>query len=196
MPYVDLAFRLNGTTLPVDHGYSLLSAVSRIVPEVHSSKQIGIQPVRGVYSGEGKLHLAAYSRLVLRVPDEEIGKYIKLAGAKLDLDGHQLRIGVPEVRALMPVASLRARLVTIKGFLEKASFLAAARRQLETMGVAGQVMLGQRRTFRVKDKQVVGFEMAMTGLTAEESVTLQEKGIGGRRRMGCGIFVPTRQVSP
>jgi hypothetical protein len=30
------------------------------------------------------------------------------------------------------------------------------------------------------------------GLTAEESLTIQEKGIGGRRHMGCGVFVPLR----
>jgi len=30
----------------------------------------------------------------------------------------------------------------------------------------------------------------ITNLTAEESLTLQEQGLGGRRRMGCGVFVP------
>jgi len=30
----------------------------------------------------------------------------------------------------------------------------------------------------------------VNGLTAEESIKLQEIGLGGRRHMGCGIFVP------
>jgi len=30
------------------------------------------------------------------------------------------------------------------------------------------------------------------GLDADESLKLQEHGIGGRRRFGCGIFVPVR----
>jgi hypothetical protein len=29
-------------------------------------------------------------------------------------------------------------------------------------------------------------------LTATESILLQEHGLGGRRHMGCGIFVPMR----
>jgi len=33
------------------------------------------------------------------------------------------------------------------------------------------------------------------GLTAEESLTVQEHGLGGRRHMGCGLFVPFIQES-
>jgi CRISPR-associated protein Cas6 len=190
MPYIDLAFRLNGTTVPVDHGYSLYAALSRIAPELHEAKELGIQPIRGMYSGDGKLHLADFSRLILRLPDDAIRTYLSLAGKQLDVDRHLLRVGVPEVRLLRPVASLRSRLVTIKGFMETETFLEAVKRQLQDLQVAGEAHLGERKTFRVKDKQVVGFAMGITNLTAEESLILQEKGLGGRRRMGCGVFVP------
>jgi CRISPR-associated protein Cas6 len=45
---------------------------------------------------------------------------------------------------------------------------------------------------RIKEKRVVGFPLRVTGLTAEESITLQEQGLGGRSKMGCGFFMPTR----
>ena len=190
MPSIDLAFRLTGSSVPVDHGYALYAALSRILPELHAAKDIGVQPIRGVYSGNGTLHLADFSRLILRLPDEQIQAYLKLAGKKLAVDDHPLSVGVPEVRTLRPVVRLRARLVTIKGFLQEDEFLAAAKRQLEQLGVRGQAHIGTRRTFRVRDKQVVGFEMGVSQLTAEESLTLQEQGLGGRRKMGCGVFVP------
>ena len=189
MPYVDLAFRLNGAAVPVDHGYALYAALSRIVPEIHAVKEVGVQPIRGVYNGNGKLHLEDFSRLILRLPDEQIRSYLKLAGKRLEVDEHPLSVGVPEVRTLLPAPRLRARLVTIKGFLKEEEFLEAAKRQLQSLGIAGEALLGQRRTFRVREKQVVGFEVAVAGLTAEESLLLQENGLGGRRRMGCGIFV-------
>ena len=69
-------------------------------------------------------------------------------------------------------------------------FLAAAKRQLAQLGISGQAYLCTRRTLRVRDQQIVGFEMGVTQLTAEESLTLQEQGLGGRRKMGCGVFVP------
>ena len=192
MPSVDLAFRLNGAAVPVDHGYALYAALSRIVPEIHAAKEVGVQPIRGVYNGNGKLHLEDFSRLILRLPDEQIRSYLKLAGRRLEVDEHPLSVGVPEIRTLLLAPRLRARLVTIKGFLKEEEFLEAAKRQLQSLGIAGEALLGQRRTFRIKDKQVVGFEIGVTQLTAEESLTLQEQGLGGRRKMGCGVFVPWR----
>ena len=191
MQNIDLAFRLIGSTVPVDHGYALYAALSRVVPDLHNTAPVGVQPIRGVYSGNGDLRLSDSSRLVLRLPDGDIQLYLKLAGKVLDVAGHRLSIGVPEVRTLSPVARLRARLVTIKGFLEAAHFLAAVRRQLDNLKVACAPMVGQRRTFRVRDKQVVGFEVMAVGLAPEDSIRLQENGLGGRRKMGCGVFVPS-----
>ena len=192
MPSIDLAFRLTGANIPVDHGYALYAALSRILPDVHTAKAVGVQPIRGLYNGNGTLHLTDFSRLILRLPDEQIQAYLKLAGKRLAVDEHLLSVGVPEVRTLRPVVRLRARLVTIKGFLKEEEFLAAVHRQLQQLDINGQAHLGARRTFRIKDKQVVGFEMGVTQLTAEESLTLQENGLGGRRKMGCGMFVPWR----
>ena len=189
MPSIDLAFRLTGSAVPVDHGYALYAALSRILPEIHATKDIGVQPIRGVYSGKGTLHLADFSRLILRLPYEQIQAYLKLAGKRLAVDDHPLSVGVPEVRTLRPVTRLRARLVTIKGFLQEEEFLVAAKRQLARLGISGQAHLCTRRTLRVRDQQIVGFEMGVTQLTAEESLTLQEQGLGGRRKMGCGVFV-------
>ena len=191
MPYVDLAFRLNGSTVPVDHGYALYAALSRIIPEIHQAKEIGVQPIRGIYTGNGRLHLSDSSRLVLRMPDEVIRIYLKLAGKRIEVEKHLVSVGVPEVRALLPVARLRSRLVTIKGFLVEKDFLEAIHRQLQDLEIACEAMLGQRRTFRVKEKQVVGFEVVVMGLTPENSIKLQERGLGGRRKLGCGVFVLT-----
>ena len=193
MPTVDLAFRLMGTRIQVDHGYALFAAVNRLVPELHDAKDIGLHPIRGRFDGNGCLLLSPASRLIIRIPDGRIREFLKLAGKAIEVDGHRFQVGVPEVRVLQSAAVLYARLVSIKGFMEPEQFLDAARRQLEAMGGRANLELGERRTFRVKDKQVVGFEMLATELAAEDSIKLQEVGIGGRRRMGCGLFVPERR---
>jgi CRISPR-associated protein Cas6 len=178
----------------VDHGYALYSAISRIVPEIHEAKSIGVHPIRGTYSGNGELSLWGSSRLILRMESEQIGQFLKLAGIELEIDSQTLRVGgVPEVRTLRPGAALYSRLVTIKGFMEAADFLEAATRQLKKVGVQSELRVGERRTLRIKDKRVVGFEVAALGLDAEDSLRLQENGLGGRRHMGCGVFVPLRR---
>jgi len=192
MPYIDLAFRLTGTKIPVDHGYALYSAISRLLPEIHGARNFAVHPIRGTYSGNGELTLRNSSRLSFRVESQRIGDFIKIAGKQLDIDSHSLRVGIPEIRMLRPRAALYSRLVTIKGFMEPTAFLESVKKQAEKLNLNAGIRLGERRTLRVKDKQVVGFEMAALGLDAEASLRLQETGVGGRRHMGCGVFVPFR----
>ena len=200
MPLIDLAFRLNPATIPIDYGYALFGAISRIIPAVHGDRRVGVHPIRGMHLEPRRLTLVEGSRLRLRLPSEEVATYLALAGATLDLDGSRLAVGIPAVEPLRPAPALRSRLVTIGHLKDPEPFLATARRQLAEMGVAAAVEFlpdphpdrpGQpiRRVIRIKDKRIVGFPLVIPNLTAEESILVQEQGLGSRRRMGCGVFV-------
>ena len=199
MPQIELAFRLTGTLpLPADHGYTLYGAISRLLPEAHGEDGIAIHPIRGRIVGHRQMMLTEFSRLTLRVLDDRIADFLALAGKSLRIGETNLRVGVPEVRPLIPAPALRSRLVTIKiagadkdpSLLTAANFQTAARKQLSALDVSEQaeLTLSKRRTFRIKRKEVVGYETIIEGLTAEESIWLQEAGLGGRRHMGCGVF--------
>jgi CRISPR-associated protein Cas6 len=201
MKQVDLSFPVMGTSLSSDHGYDLYAALARIVPKLHSNDvYLRIAPIRGTYEGEGTLQLSPrFSRLRLRLPAEEIPSFLVLAGKELDIGGHRIGIGVPNVLGLIPAPAVSARLVTIKGFQQPALFLEAVRRQLAALEIRGEPGIplissgprqgqARRRVLRVRDKKVVGFAVQVTELTAEESIRLQESGLGGRGKMGCGFF--------
>jgi CRISPR-associated endonuclease/helicase Cas3 len=204
MPVIDLSFVLAGTTIPLDHGYSLFSALCRVVPALHGDRQAGVHPIRGRQTSRGVLSLTKWSRLKLRLPSEEVAPYIALAGQPLELGGHSLRVGVPKVEALVPVANVASRLVTFRHALSPESFEANVRRELDRMGIAGgpQLVLstrakfvGQplRRVLKIQDRRIVGYSLRVLGLSACESIRIQEFGLGGRRRMGCGVFVPMQK---
>ncbi|MCI5210102.1 MAG: hypothetical protein D3910_15200 [Candidatus Electrothrix sp. ATG2] len=55
------------------------------------------------------------------------------------------------------------------------------------------VTIGKRRTFSIRRKKIVGYSLLVSELSAEESLALQEKGVGGRRKMGCGFFNPWKE---
>ena len=216
MPKIDLCFQITGAEIPADHGYALLAAISRLVPTVHGDEGIGVHPIFGRLVGNRRLALTDHSRLTIRAEVDRVGELLPLAGQSLDLQGERIRVGVPHTCALTPAARLYSRLVIIKGFMEPEDFLAAARRQLETMQIRGQALLVPRletvpsnsarsggsrspfvrRTLRIRDKEVVGFALRVQDLTAEESTRLQEHGLGGRRRFGCGVFVADRREKP
>ena len=204
MRTVDFAFPIVGTTVAVDHGYHTQSTISRrLGRDLHERNALGIHPIRGRPIGKNLLQVDDSSRLCIRTPLEFIPRLLILSGQSLDIGGHTIRLGVPQVLALEPASSLYSRLVTIKGFEQPEPFLEAVQRQLDSLGVAGRPAIplrtaephqGEptRRVLRIKDKTVVGFALIVSELTADESLTIQEKGIGGRRHMGCGVFVPHR----
>ena len=195
---VDLAFPIFSTSpIAADHGYALYGAISKIVPQLHELAGVGIHPMAGMQIGNRLLQITQRSRLVIRCNTDQIPTVIALSGKSLGVAAAQLRVGVPQVRALRPSTALRSRLVTIKmpvssaNEIDETSFLAAIQQQLDDLGISKQasVTLAKRRTLNVKGREVVGYETIVEDLSAEESLGLQERGIGGRRKMGCGVFV-------
>ncbi len=54
-------------------------------------------------------------------------------------------------------------------------FAAAARRQLDALEIGGDAMLsiGKRRSLRMKQREIVGYEVLLEGLLADESIRVQ-----------------------
>lgn len=211
---VDVVFPLYGDAIPADHGYQLFSAISHEAPELHSDPSVGVHPIRGRLIGQRMLALTRESRLIVRLPVSRIREVLRLAGKQLDLGGGKVMVGAPDTRPLRPAPQLHSRLVVIKGFTEPAGFLDAVQRQLAERGVAGEAQLvvrrsrlpmegGRgstepylRRTLRIHDREIVGYAVRVAGLAPEDSLRLQAVGLGGRRRFGCGIFIPAAEERP
>lgn len=217
MPFIDLSLAIRGTSIPLDYGYALFGAISRLVPQIHGDRRIGVHPIRGLRREPRRLTLVPQSRLRLRMPSEEISTYLALVGTGLDLDGSRLMVGFPQVirgpegrgraveavrvESLRPAVEVWSRLVTLGQIREPAAFEESLRRQLSGLGVAAEPSFlpstdprgrggPERRVLRIKGRKVVGFPIRVSGLTAEESLVVQTEGLGSRRRMGCGLFVP------
>jgi CRISPR-associated protein Cas6 len=209
MDRIELHFPVLGTTLPVHHGYALYAALSRQVPALHAADSpISIGPIGGDYLGRGLMQLGPRSRLRCRLPTEAIGLLLPLAGKRFEVAGHKIRLGVPNVWALLPAQGLAAQFVTMKinnvPDPTPEQFLEAVRRRMQEKDIAGTPVIPlvqsgthagrhRRRIIRLKDRRVVGFTLHVTDLSAEASLRLQADSPFSRRRMGCGFFVPLRE---
>lgn len=185
---VDLCFRTMGALLPVDHGFALYGALTSVLPFVHEDDGLGLKLIRGRYVGEGMLDISPYSELVLRISAERIGAFLSLAGKTLNVRGSRLSVGVPITRSIIPAAVLHSPLITTRNGHDQARFETELHHQMDRLGTHGRLSIGRRRTFVVHGKQVVGYAVLVSELTAEESIILQEQGLGGRHKMGCGFF--------
>jgi CRISPR-associated protein Cas6 len=191
MSFLDLLFPVRGGPVPLDHGYLLFSALSHQLPDLHAASDIGVFNLKGTHADERLLHVDGGS-LRLRCPAEAIARLLPLAGRALVLAGRTLQLGTPRVQALATPDSLSSRLVTFKHALDAARFEASVEKFLARLECAGTPVLGRRRVVSISDKKVVGFALTVRDLSPESSLRLQTRGLGGRRHMGCGLFLPTR----
>jgi CRISPR-associated protein Cas6 len=203
---VDLLFPVHGDSVPTDHAYALYAALSGAVPAFHDpASPLRFAPLTGGRGGPGRLLLNRHSALRVRLPSDALPTVLPLAGTKLDVAGSAIRLGPPSVHTLVPAASLESWLVTFKNSREPDRFLDAARAKLAELGVTGTptpraIPAGpragepRRRVVRVQGKAIVGYALLVTGLSAPDALRLQEHGLGGRTKLGCGFFLPAREA--
>jgi len=157
-PHVNISFSVQGRQLPADHGYLVYAAISLAtgyahppagsadVPSapspLHRADWLAIELISGFPSGRGLITLPERgATLRLRIPAGHYRDVLPLAGKRLDIGGHQIRLGLPVARPLESAPSLYARVVTIKKFTEADPFIEAVKRKLDTFGVQGRVEL-------------------------------------------------------
>lgn len=202
---LDLLFPVLGKALPIDHAYPLYSALSRLVPAFHEvAAAVRFAPITGTVDGSSRLRLTGRSRLRVRLAAEAIRTALQLAGQSVEVAGTPVRFGAPTVFPLRPASALAARMVTFKHGEELGPFLTTANMKLAELGVAGEPAVQviesgpragepRRRVVRIKGRSIIGYAVLVSGLTAEDSIRLQEHGLGGRKRLGCGFFLPVKE---
>jgi CRISPR-associated endonuclease/helicase Cas3 len=196
-PFVEMSFPVRGKYLPADHNYALFAACVHLIPEIRQLTALSILTIPGYADKQGKILLTERSHLRIRIPIPQIPLIYKLAGKSVCLGIHEIQIGIPEIFMLQPANKLRSRIVIIKGYSEPEFFLAAAQRQLDSWEISGHISIPldkkgepSRKTIKVKRFTIVGFTTEVSNLSEEDSLKLQQWGIGGKRHLGCGYFLP------
>lgn len=196
MPHIDLYFHVVGGSVPLDHGFALYAAICSATEAdgsqswLHEAEDVGLIPIRGTPSADHRLLLDRHARFGLRLPFADVPRALAVAGKRLRLGGSVVRAGTSTAYALRPAQMLYARIVTTRNGEDPDRFDAEIARQLAALGIRARVTRGDRRIVRIHEKKVVGHELLVSDLNAEDSIRLQERGLGGRRKMGCGVFLP------
>lgn len=192
---VDVEFVLRGDYIPVDHAHQLFGAVATALNmDIHNAKWLAIQTIRGELIRD-RILINNKSRLKLRVDVDRIPTVLKLIGKKLNIDQQSVLVNVANIKPIVPAQNLHARLVVIKEHLQVTEFVSALFKQLNQMNIPTDslniIVTEKPKIVRVHNKKIVGYGVTIANLTSEQSLAIQTEGLGGKRRMGCGIFVPT-----
>jgi CRISPR-associated protein Cas6 len=201
---VDAVFAIECRSLPVDHAWALSQAVQSALPWFAEEPQAGLHTVHGAASGAGwvrpegedaLLQLSRRTRLVLRLPRRRIAYAAALTGRTLDVAGSQMRVGRMVPRPLLRIASLFSRSVMFEGAADEPAFVAAATEGLRALGVGTTTLLcGREVTLATPEGAYRTRSLMLAVATPAQSLLLQSNGLGEARKLGCGVFIPHKDV--
>ncbi len=191
---VDVQFDLPAGEIPADHGYVLHAALVGLLPWLREVPELAIHPVHGAPSGRNdNLVVNRRVKLVLRLPVERLADARALVGMRLDLGTGELLIGEMKEKRLAPFATLYSHFVAL-GVDDELAFLVEAEAQLEKISVHGGLIPGKKRTMHLPEGEVAGYSLMLHDVDPQESLHLQETGLGLYRGQGCGIFIPHKSI--
>ncbi len=204
---VDAVFAVSCRSLPVDHAWALHQAIRGALPWFAEEPRAGLHLIHGAASGSGwmrpeapdaLLQLSQRARLALRLPAERLRDAGRLAGASLEVAGHALRVGALAVRPLARITSLFSRHAVFAGTEEEdeTSFVLAASEALGALGIRPREMLcGRVTVIATPDRTYRARSLMLAGLTLAQSLLLQREGLGIERKLGCGLFIPHKDIA-
>ncbi len=201
---VDVAFQISCRTLPVDHAWALSQAVCAVLPWVADEPGAGVHTIHVADSGNGwmrpeggaeLLYLSRRTKLMVRVPRHRVEDARQLTGRTLDVAGNALTVENAVLKPLAAITTVFARYVASAAGEDESAFLEATVRELNALGVRPKKMLcGIEKTIVTPVETVRTRSLMIAELTLEESMQLQQRGLGRLRHLGCGLFLPHKDI--
>jgi len=199
----DLLFRLRGEQIEIDHAFALAEALHAQLGKA-TFDRIGVHGVRLADSGNGwtrseqgsdEIPLPRRARLVIRLHRDDHDAVTALSGQTLQLGSQRLEVGTSSERKLSPLACLHARAVHCDPGQTETEFLAQAASEMQCLGIdVARMICGRSGAIRTGRETLFTRALLVADLKPEESVRLQQRGLGGKRGLGCGLFVPHRGI--
>ena len=201
---VDLSFKVECKQLPLDHAYTLSKTIQKELPWIKDEPQAGIHLIHGAESGNGwirpedpdaMLILSRRTRFALRIPKNRLQDACELEGRKLDVGGAKLVLSVPHEKLLSPLTTIFARYIITDDIEDEEGFLNNSAQLLAKEGIqVKKMMSGRAHVLRMPDQLVHTRSLMIGGLEIDESVYLQQHGLGAGRKFGCGLFLPHKGI--
>jgi len=199
----DLVFSLRGNRLQIDHADALADALQCRL-STKACQRIGVHGVHMAGSGNGwnrpdhadaELPLSRRTRLAIRVHRDDHEEVAGLARQTLLLGGQQLQLGDSSIRKLSSMSCLYARAVCCDREQSESDFLEQIATALRRLGIdVSKMICGRSGEIRRAEGPLFTRALLVADLSPEESVTLQQQGLGEDRLLGCGLFVPHRGI--
>lgn len=204
---VDLNFRVDCRTIPVDHAWELSTALCDVLPWLGEDDHAGIHLIHVTEYGNGwqrpdgedaVVHLPKRARLSLRMASHRVPEAsATLAGRTLPVGDPGLTIGQASVRLLQPLPTLQSRYLPCAPDTSEDEFVEDTVARLRDLDITVRKLLcGRQHRFSTPDGPLHLRSLMLADLSKEDSLRLQSEGLGDLQHLGCGLFIPHKGIEP
>ncbi len=202
---IDLAFSMSCDQLPNDHNYALHRAIVEHLPWFATEERVALHSIHAGDSGNGwerpneadaMIYPSRRTKLMLRLPEHLVEAAQQLSGRTLDLGVTTIEIGDAKKRPLSRSTAMLARYV-IDEFLDQSEerFLHDCVEQLKALDIEfKKILVGRQNSVNLGDRSAVCRSIFVADLGVQDTMRLQELGIGSHQRVGCGVFIPHKTL--
>jgi CRISPR-associated protein Cas6 len=116
---------------------------------------------------------------------------------RLQIGRQEITIGSSVTRKLSTIGTLYARAICCDREQSESDFLTDVVGLLNQMNIkVCKMICGRCGEIRAGEETIFTRALMVADLEPEESVTLQQRGLGEGRMLGCGLFVPHKGIDP
>ena len=201
---VDVSFKVLCKQLPLDHAYALSQAIQNELPWIVDEPLAGVHLIHGAESGNGWirpqepdaiLNLSARTRFRLRLPKHRVAEACQLVGKELNVNNYKLILSKPQCKLLSTLTTIFARHIITENIEDEEAFLNHMAELLNNEGISvTKMMSGLVHVLRMPKQNLFTRSLMIDGLKVEESIYLQQHGLGEGRKIGCGLFLPHKGI--
>lgn len=202
---IDLSYIVKCKCLPLEHMHELYDSLSKVLPQLIDDKFAGIHPINGSESGNGwerssdpnaLIYLSRRQKLSIRISKDYLQDAENLVGQTINVAGYGVELGKTSIKKLSDLPTTFCRSIMVDSRMDEDDFLQWAFNELKSLDITVNKMMAGKE--RVVELSTGGERITRSLMVAElkqaESIRLQQHGLGEGRKLGCGIFLPQKDI--
>ncbi|MCY4227610.1 MAG: type I-MYXAN CRISPR-associated protein Cas6/Cmx6 [Gammaproteobacteria bacterium] len=202
----DCAFRIACREIPIDHAWELREQILNFLPWIIDEPQAAIHSIHSASSANGwirpsldsgdMIQLSHRTRLYIRLPIHRVDDARALVGKELMVAGCSILVREIVQHSLFPSSTVFTRSMDAHQVEDELAFEENVIRLLSRIGVVPKKLLcGLAHEISLRDQNILARSVLLADLEPDESLRIQENGLGTNGLLGCGIFLPHKSLN-
>ncbi len=203
---LDVSFAISCKRLPHDHAWLLYKAVENALPWFNDDAVSGTHPIHVAESSNGWMRPeddddqllipSRRTRMNIRIPKTRRDDALKLTDTILDIGGHPLTVGKAKEKPLVNASVIFSRYVLSDETEEENDFLQRMANEVSSLSgfKVKKMLCGKSHRVKIASGSEYTRHLMIADLDSDPAIRIQQYGLGGGRKFGCGLFVPHKGI--